>query len=389
MTQPTMRPDLAAKCLELMYVQAANAYASSIVAGGVLVTLFAGHADPRLLAGFVIAYGAMIAVRHAMGRRFAALPPESRDGGRWLARARIAITICGVLWGAFAVGLAAVADPYRLAAVVITIGALVSGAVAAYAVTPSVFLGFTVPAMLPLAGWLLLQPQPEAKLLGGLVAAWLLFMTSAALRFRRFALAALNLQFIHAETLVQLAAERDRAEALAGQLEVLSSTDPLTGLANRRALDEALDAAWATSAATRLPMALVLCDIDHFKVYNDTYGHPQGDVALRKVADVLAAQAARMGATAARFGGEEFALLMPQADAKSAWQASETLREAIAAMRLPHVGSANGILTGSFGVATLVPDRASTVTTLVERADQALYRAKRSGRNRTVEMATE
>lgn len=69
MTQPKMRPELAAKCLELMYVQAANAYASSIVAGGVLVTLFAGHADPRLLAGFVIAYGAMIAVRHAMGRR--------------------------------------------------------------------------------------------------------------------------------------------------------------------------------------------------------------------------------------------------------------------------------------------------------------------------------
>jgi diguanylate cyclase (GGDEF)-like protein len=377
-----MRPELAAKCLELIYVQATNAYLSSIAAGTVLISIFAGHADPRWLWAFGLAYGAMIAVRAELGRRFTAQPQPRADGPLWLRRCGIAVTICGVLWGAFAVALASVADPYRLAAVVLTMGALVSGAVAAYAVAPAIYLGFTVPAMLPLALWLLSQPVSEARLLGALVLAWLLFMTSAALRFRRFALGALDLQFEHAQLVVSLAAERDRATALAQQLEVLSSTDPLTALANRRAFDEAFDEAWTAAARAREPLALVMCDIDHFKAYNDTYGHPQGDVALRRVADALSHAATRFGGTAARAGGEEFALLLPGADAARAHAAAESIRAAIESLGIPHVASALGVLTGSFGTAVMTPSRDNVPADLVERADRALYAAKNAGRNR-------
>lgn len=377
-----MRPELAAKCLELIYVQATNAYLSSIAAATVLIAMFAGRADWRLLWGFGLSYAAMIAIRAGLARQFAAQPASARDGARWLRRCGIAVTICGVLWGGFALSLASIADPYRLVAVVLTIGALVSGAVAAYAVAPAIFLGFTVPTMLPLAVWLLWQPTSEARLIGALVIAWMVFMTSAALRFRRFALAALNLQFEHAQLVVSLAAERDRATALAQQLEVLSSTDPLTALPNRRAFDEAFDQAWSKAATAREPLALVICDIDHFKAYNDTYGHPQGDIALRRVADSLAESAARFGGTAARFGGEEFALLLPGADAGRARAAAESIREAIEKLALPHVASALGVLTGSFGTAVVIPDRETSPGDLVERADRALYVAKNAGRNR-------
>src|SRR5687767_7401703 len=122
--RPAMRPELAAKCLELIYVQATNAYLSSIAAGTVLISMFAGRADARWLWAFGLAYGAMIAIRAELGRRFSALPQPRPDGALWLRRCGIAVTICGVLWGTFALALASIADPYRLAAVVLTMGAL-------------------------------------------------------------------------------------------------------------------------------------------------------------------------------------------------------------------------------------------------------------------------
>lgn len=162
----------------------------------------------------------------------------------------------------------------------------------------------------------------------------------------------------------------------------LSSTDPLTGLANRRAFTERLESLWVAARAGR-PFALLLVDVDHFKRFNDLYGHGAGDACLREVADLLRERAPRSDELVARYGGEEFAFLLPRLDRAEAIAAAERIRIALEARRLPHAGRGDGLthLTVSVGVAAS-SDRAPSPAALVEAADAALYQAKSAGRNR-------
>ena len=378
-----LRPELVAKCIELLYAQSANGYTSSVVTGSVLGALYWPVASHGVILGWAFAYGAMIGLRYLLGRRFALVHVTPSNERKWLGLFGAAILVCGVLWGAFAVYLVSFDDPDRRAAVVIAIGALVSGAVTAYSVSTPVLLSFTVPAMLPLGLVMLAKGEPGSVLLGALIIAWLGFMLATASRFRGFIVESLDLQFENAQLVGSLEEERDRVTELARQLKMLSSTDPLTGLANRRAFDEALEEAWARGAAHGSPLAYVTADVDHFKAYNDLYGHPQGDEALRRVADALSREAMRCGGVAARLGGEEFALLVPDCDAERAYLVAERVRSAIAALAMPHRGSALGHVTASFGTASAIPSRTLAMTSLGEAADRALYDAKRTGRNRT------
>lgn len=166
------------------------------------------------------------------------------------------------------------------------------------------------------------------------------------------------------------------------RLEELSFSDPLTGLANRRRLDVALAGEWSRAERHRLPVALVLVDLDHFKQLNDSRGHRDGDAALRKVAEVLARHAQRVGDVAARWGGEELALLLPGTTCPGAAEVAERVRQEIAALALPRDREGHSLLTASFGVAAVVPQPEDRLEALIEAADAALYRAKNAGRNR-------
>lgn len=165
--------------------------------------------------------------------------------------------------------------------------------------------------------------------------------------------------------------------------------DGLTGLANRRALDEALEAEWRRGLRDGKPLSFVLIDLDHFKLYNDRYGHVRGDECLRAVGDVIGATARRASDLAARYGGEELALLLPSTPAEGARAVAERLRARVAALGLPHEGRTDGSnrLSVSIGVATLVPSPDEQQRVLVEAADAALYQAKRRGRDRVVHAA--
>ncbi|MFI5845269.1 diguanylate cyclase [Catenuloplanes sp. NPDC051500] len=176
----------------------------------------------------------------------------------------------------------------------------------------------------------------------------------------------------------------ERTEALRAaneQLETLAVTDPLTGLANRRRLTEVLEEAWRRAVRPRLPLALALADIDHFKLYNDFYGHPAGDECLRQVSRTLL-RAVRDTDTVARFGGEEFVAVLPGADLDTAVVVAERMRAAVAALAHRHELADAGIVTVSIGVAAIIPDRTGLHETLIKMADEALYSAKRAGRNR-------
>jgi diguanylate cyclase (GGDEF)-like protein len=168
------------------------------------------------------------------------------------------------------------------------------------------------------------------------------------------------------------------------QLTMLASLDGLTGIANRRAFDERFAREWNRSLRTGAPLSLLMIDIDHFKQFNDRYGHHAGDRALTKVATALAAQLQRPADLVARFGGEEFAVLLPQTDLAGAAHMAETLRRAIADLAILHQGSSWDFVTVSIGGAArdhLQPGFGSDRFPLLTAADQALYQAKRSGRN--------
>jgi diguanylate cyclase (GGDEF)-like protein/PAS domain S-box-containing protein len=173
------------------------------------------------------------------------------------------------------------------------------------------------------------------------------------------------------------------------QLEALAAHDGLTGLKNHRAFHERLASEVARAARSRTPLSVILLDVDHFKLYNDTFGHPAGDTVLRQLAqilnenarisDVVARPRAGRGrgeCTIARHGGEEFAVILPNADATAAMKVAERLRAAIQKAEWPHRP-----VTASFGVASLSPEIADQ-TALIAAADKALYRSKTRGRNR-------
>ncbi len=169
-------------------------------------------------------------------------------------------------------------------------------------------------------------------------------------------------------------------------LRSLSIVDSLTGLLNRRHFEDVAQREWRRAFAAQPPVAVLMMDVDFFKKYNDRYGHPAGDVALKKVARALQTAARRVGDVVARIGGEEFAMVLPNTTPEGVHEVAEKIREAIAALAIPHADAPGGIVSASIG-GTLVAEPADPDTSFaaaLKRADEALYAAKAAGRNRFV-----
>ena len=172
-------------------------------------------------------------------------------------------------------------------------------------------------------------------------------------------------------------------EARNQHLAHLSNIDELTGLANRRHFDVALLAEWQRAARSGSPLSLLMIDIDHFKEYNDNYGHVTGDECLKRVAVVLERCVRRAGEMAARYGGEEFVLLLPSADLAHACETAQNCLDQLAHEAIPHAASSLcAQVTFSIGAASLLPDARQNPSSLVNAADTAMYRAKSAGRAR-------
>jgi diguanylate cyclase (GGDEF)-like protein/PAS domain S-box-containing protein len=167
------------------------------------------------------------------------------------------------------------------------------------------------------------------------------------------------------------------------KLNRLATMDPLTQIANRRKFDETYHLEWLRARRNQTSLAVILCDIDFFKQYNDHYGHQQGDVCLRAVAAVMEETVHRPGDLVARYGGEEFIILLAETDLRNGRLICEKLALAIRTLSLNHEDSPLKQITASFGLASIIPSPEITPDQLVRMADEALYRAKAKGRNRT------
>ena len=163
----------------------------------------------------------------------------------------------------------------------------------------------------------------------------------------------------------------------------LSYFDGLTGIANRRYFEDIAGREWRRAAREESPFSLLMVDIDFFKNYNDMYGHLAGDDCLRTVAVTLKEHLKRPGDMIARFGGEEFVILLPDTDAKNASTLAEVLRSRVEGLGIEHLESyVSDVVTISLGVACVLPDENISMSVLISNADRALYRAKKAGRNR-------
>ncbi|MDC7235240.1 MAG: diguanylate cyclase [Spirochaetales bacterium] len=204
------------------------------------------------------------------------------------------------------------------------------------------------------------------------------FFTDYALYFGS-ALEALFLSFALANRTIELERSNRR-------LEQISHIDGLTGLFNRRFFDRKLTEEWKRQARTGHTLSLILCDIDHFKLFNDTYGHPAGDECLKKIAAVLNSNHLRDQDSTARYGGEEFAIILPDTDRKGALMVAEKLLDDIRQLKIPHSSSSVcDWVTMSMGVASTVPLNENKPSDLLSASDKALYKSKENGRNRVTE----
>jgi len=185
--------------------------------------------------------------------------------------------------------------------------------------------------------------------------------------------------------LIQQAQLYQELEAVNQELHRLATSDALTQIANRHRFEECLDREWRRMAREKLPLSFILCDLDCFKNYNDTYGHQAGDYCLKAVASAINFCAKRPADLVARYGGEEFAIILPNTNEFGALHVAEEIRDQVSALKIAHAGSnVSQIVTISLGIASMIPDHKISASTLIKAADEALYQAKREGRDRAV-----
>ncbi|MBR1123378.1 diguanylate cyclase [Bradyrhizobium lablabi] len=183
----------------------------------------------------------------------------------------------------------------------------------------------------------------------------------------------------------QLSQREREMVATNDRLTVMASIDMLTGLANRRGFQSRLDFEWMRSQQYDSELSLMMIDVDHFKLYNDTYGHPEGDACLTRLGETLSGIAADNMGFAGRYGGEEFCLLLPNTDAARASEIGEVIRATVQSLGIPHATSSHRSVTVSIGIACTLPNETQRPGDLIEAADAALYAAKHRGRNTVVE----
>jgi diguanylate cyclase (GGDEF)-like protein len=291
-----------------------------------------------------------------------------RSPDAWALRYCIGICAIAALWAATVISVTFRFHDAELLMFVFLIqcGWLV-GAGVRNAASPASILGQTLITVVPASICALFGTSSLVHLLAP---AWCIFMV-LSIKISRF----------YSAQLLSLMETEQRLKAANEQLMTLSCTDGLTGLANRRAFDDRLAAEWAFSKRQGIDIAVVLVDVDHFKRYNDHYGHLAGDDCLRAIAGQLSGVVLRGSDLPARYGGEEFVVLLPGNGEKGAAEVAHRLCRAVYDANLPHQASALGRVTISVGVASMAPGVEDVPAMLMTRADQALYKAKLDGRN--------
>ena len=287
-------------------------------------------------------------------------PIDDRVLPKWV-RTQEVLAICHTsVWGLSVFTIWPDIIEYRMFMIVLLFGIISAGGIVLSTHRRS-FILYCFPIAIPLVLHLVVQNQRIDWIFAVLVVLYIALALSAITRLELAFFEGLKLRL---------------------QMQALSRTDPLTGLANRREFDDQLNEVWQNAIRASQPVGLILADVDYFKAYNDKYGHPEGDEALKRVARSFRGVASRGTDLCARIGGEEFAVIMPSTDLEGSFRIAEEIRQAMHVADIDHNGSPLGKLTISMGVTSMMSAKELTVDAFVENTDKALYRAKNNGRDR-------
>lgn len=372
-------PAVRAEQIRLLYHQGVSIQALGILTAIISAIMFWKVANHVMLCLWLSVHVVVSLIRLAATVKFTSSNIiEYRTLERW-GRAYVAGTfISGLIWGSLSLFF----SPAWPAAYQVTLFAVYTGIIAgALNANSSLFVAFPafyLPPAVSLIYMMLRQPVEGAFVLASLLLIYIIQMYVSALKFHNRLAASLEARFENEQLAEQLVQSNRK-------LMHLAETDGLTGIPNRRAMDRFLGSEWNRLFRASKPLSLLFADLDFFKQYNDTYGHEVGDQCLIQVARILHNHTQRSNDMAARFGGEEFAVILPETSEDDAFKIAETILADLESLQIPHSGSSVAKhVTLSIGLATMIPNQPDSEDFLRLSADNALYQAKKMGRKQVV-----
>lgn len=368
--------------IRMLYEQGSTIQFLGILTGILAVSMFWDLSDHGLLLLWLSAHIVVSALRLGLNARFARKQPSSARSMQQWANLYVAGTfISGVIWASLCLFYdASWPAPYQLILFAIYTG-IISASYSTHSPYFIAYIAFYLPPSVYLAYTLLQQHAEGFRILTALVAIYIVVMYFSALKYHRSVTRLLETHFENERLADELSSSNQRLSSLA-------DTDELTGLYNRRSMFNRLRNEWNRHFRSRTMLSLMYIDLDCFKQYNDTYGHEAGDQCLVRIAKLLHNHALRSSDMAARFGGEEFALILPETGRLDAEKIAASIIDDLALLHIPHAGSTvTDHVTVSIGIASMSPEEPDNDAILRERADQMLYEAKHAGRNRLVSAA--
>lgn len=372
-----------------------------LVTAACYAALLARFVPRPVLQGWLVAMALLVVARVivlALHRRVASVGRH-----RWLVLNALSLFGCGLGFGVSTLWLDFPQETWVLAVVNLWLGGLACGALLSQGLLRWHGLAFALPALAPLRVRLLVSGEPTLLGLGIGNLLFFAYLFHVVQRAQTYTIGELRHR-VEVEAIAErLAQEQARSASLVDKLSAeiarrrktqaalidarnrardLSNLDPLTNLANRRVFERVLDREWARARREQRPLSLVLCDIDRFRQYNERYGHHAGDKCLLRIAEVVAGYSRRAGDVVVRFGGEEFAVLLPETSELATLDVADSIRAGIYDLTLMHGASdVEHVLTASCGAATITPAPGQRPQQLIDAAAHALQRAKRAGRN--------
>ena len=359
--------------LEQCYRQLPIALVVNLVNGVILAAVLWPVVEATLVVSWLLVLVAVTFARFLNLRAFRNAPRDAHlDIQTWKPYLASGAGAAGVAWG-LAGGLLFHPDSFpHQAFLAFLLGGMVAGAIPLLSPVRHAYPLFAVPAVLPIAIRMLAVGEQLHLVMGLMILIFGLAMLASSAQVHRI--------FRDAE---RLRRELSSTKEASHELEKLIRLDPLTGIPNRRLFEEELWREWRRSEREAQTLSVISADIDHFKGYNDHFGHPAGDQCLIKVAQAMAQALSRPGDVVARIGGEEFAFLLPDTTPEGARSVAEQVRASVLALNLPHPTSpVCSQVSASFGIASSDHASVSSPADLLRASDAALYEAKRNGRNR-------
>ena len=362
------------KGVELCFKQSFAALSTNILCIAILYVTFWTTGQITAITAFALMYAALSIFRLKLVSSYQA-DPSLHSAEHW--RNLLVMTMLAVSmgWGGLCYHLIGNSSSLQMLTIVVIMSGLMTGAILSCSPLLPVFLAFSIPFSGGVFLGLVVHSDDIPLGLLSLLVVWFFGLWICAKMFQTFLSQLVRTQ-------LHLLEEKERVEEYAQELSQLATVDPLTGVKNRRYFDEAMDRELSRATRSGSELSLILADADFFKQLNDRFGHPGGDACLVALANTLRSEAKRATDNVTRLGGEEFAIILPQASAEDALALAERCRQSIESLQItPEFINEPIRVTMSFGVATLKPCKDTTARVMMNLADRALYAAKANGRN--------